>query len=120
MLLPQTTRISIETGIEYFTAVYKRVYRLDVHARDGQTAVITVKSEDCTPSGYVRHGSQKVLIECEEIAIPSGGLTSKGWLAKLAIQHDQSLNQRTGCEYLNRSVSMIKSHLTALTKSEVI
>lgn len=104
MLLPESTTLSITTGEKFFTAVYKRVYTLVVHAQDGTNAIITVKSKDYTPSGYGEGGSDRKLIESQQIKIPTAkNMTAKKWLAKLVQSKDLELFQRTGCDKLNAS-----------------
>lgn len=120
MLLPQTTRISIESGVNYYTAVFKRVYTLQVSGQNDHTAVITVKCQDYAPSGYAEGGTQKILIESEEFKIPTHGITAKAWLASLAVLHDKSFGTVSGCVQLNKSLATIRTKLVALTNSKVI
>jgi hypothetical protein len=104
MLLPQRTTITIETGENYFTAIFKRQYILTVHANEAGRAIISLKFQDYCPSGYMDGDNRGTLLESQEVKIPSArNMTAKKWLAKLAHQHDKKLFVVTGCERLNKS-----------------
>lgn len=117
MLIPETTRITIETGVDQSGAVHKRQYILQLVARDEHKAVITVKSDDYVPSGYMRGGASQLLLECVEIAIPkTKNMTAKKWLAKLAMKHDCQLTVPTGDVVRNRSLKVIYDKLAHVAK----
>ena len=101
MLLPEQTHLTIETGEAFFTAPFIRVYNLNVHARDGDRALISVGAYDKTPSGYRKGGSSVVFEEYKEITIPKSVKTAKKWLAKLALKLDKRIHQMSGCDRLN-------------------
>lgn len=117
MLIPETTRITIETNVNQCGAVHKRQYILQLVARDEHKAVITVKSDDYVPSGYMAGGESQLLLECAEIAIPKAKtMTARKWLAKLAMKHDRQLAVPTGDVVRNRSLKVIYDKLAGVAK----
>lgn len=117
MLIPETTRITIEPGIHQSGAVHKRQYILQLVTRDETRAVITLKSDDYVPSGYLLGGASQLLLECVEIAIPkTKNMTAKKWLAKLAMKHDPQLPGMTGDVVRNRCLNIIYDKLAQMAK----
>lgn len=94
--------LDIKTGINFYTAIYRRRYILDVHVIRGGQAMISVRSVDYTPSGYIEGGKDQLLMQCEEVKIPQD-LTAKEWLAQLVLRLDKTLTVKTRCQYLNES-----------------
>lgn len=115
MVLDQLSKIdiTITTNVNFFTAIFKRKYKMTVNAISGEVAVISVSWQDYTPSGYAKGGHNGLLLECEEVTVPREG-TARQWLAALVLQHDKELNQLTGCQYLNQSRSVVKTTLRGI------
>lgn len=111
MLLPKRTTITIHTGVEFFTAVYARVYTLEVQDRNNDRAVITLSAYNLSPSGLRKGDKHNIkLIESEEVNVPKNA-TAKSWLADLVLKHDPVVHMRTGCEKFNASQQSLNHQL---------
>jgi hypothetical protein len=110
MLLPESLTISIRTENQYYTAIFERVYKMNVHASDDEKAVITIKAHSNTPSGFPDSDSRCTLVESEEIKKPTKG-TAKAWLAKLANEKDALINEFSRGLEFDKSARIVRSKL---------
>lgn len=107
--------INIITNVNYYTAVFRRKYRLAVDAIADGVAAITLTWQDYTPSGYAKGERRGWLLESEELTIPQE-CSARQWLASLVLELHGELNQGTACPHLNKSRSIIKQKLQAITQ----
>lgn len=109
-------KIAIETGVKFFSAVFKREYTLSVESIDGDQVWLRVSSVDFVPSGYRDGGSNNdILDEYFSLKqIRSKYDNAKKLLAALAINHDKSLLSLPSCQHKVKSLSIISEHLESV------
>lgn len=100
--------LTIETGVSFYTAIFKRQYSADVEVVDGKVMLYDVRKEDFVPSGYA-HGGTRVVI-CESFECKGSPVERindrelmRAWLAHVALVHDVELEQVSPCSYLTES-----------------
>lgn len=96
--------LNIETGVSFFTAIYKRQYTATVFVKDDVVYLDDVRSTDYTPSGFAEGGKDQYLTDRYKcvgcpVSDASDQMAMRKHLAVAALHHDQQLNKGSGCEY---------------------
>ena len=108
--------LTIETGVTFYTAIFKRQYSADIEVVDGKVMLYDIRKEDFVPSGYGQGGSRKVICEsyhCNDTdpARINDRELMRTWLAHVALEKDLELYVKTGCKELNKSKQIVMSTL---------
>lgn len=108
--------ITVKSNVSFYTAIFERVYVLEILNEKAENSVVNLKSYDKVPSGYVEGGSDQILAQNLKVVFKDDNINKN--IANLAIKLDISLQSITGCQYLNSSRKNIVNELNKLIKEK--
>lgn len=108
--------LTVETGVSFYTAIFKRQYSADIEIVGGKVMFYDVRKKDFAPSGYAESGKDKIICESHHCvktdpsSIDDRDLM-RNLLAHVALKKDDELYMTSGCNELNKSRKIVISTL---------